>query len=187
MSPRTDQTQPERPFEAIAAMALNRVIGCQGRLPWHLPEDFRWFRQTTMGHVLVMGRRTFESVGRPLPGRVPIVLTRRSFHWPGVHVAHDWDQVRTIAAGRRTFICGGAEIYRQALPWCSDLYLTLVQREVPGDASFPPFEDRFELVKEILATPEFRILHFRQRSPAQHPAAQGAHPPATPTSGRPPA
>lgn len=160
---------PPRPFQAIAAMALNRVIGAGGKLPWHLPEDFRWFRQTTWGHVLVMGRRTFESIGRPLAGRQIIVLTRQNLTWPGVQTAHGWDEVHAMAVhamatGRRAFICGGAEIYAQALPWCSDLYLTLVNRIVSGEAFFPPFEDHFELAEELFTTEEFRILHYRARA-----------------------
>ncbi|WP_423441538.1 dihydrofolate reductase [Limisphaera sp. VF-2] len=164
----------DRPFTAIAAMAQNRVIGMGNRLPWHLPEDFRWFRQTTLGHVLVMGRRTFESIGRPLPGRDTIVLSRQAVGWPGVRVARGWDEVLAWTVGRRVFICGGAEVYRQALAMCSDLYLTLVLRDVPGDAFFPPFEDQFELVGEILATEAFRILHYRAR-PAG-PARAGSLP-----------
>lgn len=169
MPAQPDPSTPPQPFIAIAAMALNRVIGSHGRLPWHLPEDFRWFRQTTLGHVLVMGRRTFEAIGRPLPGRETIVLTRHHPGWPGVRIARDWNEVRALTRGRKAFICGGADIYAQALPWCSDLYLTLVQREVHGDAFFPPFEHQFELVREILTHPEFRILHYRQKTAAPGP------------------
>lgn len=183
-SPATEASTPReghRPFMAIAAMAQNRVIGIGNRLPWHLPEDFRWFRQTTLGHVLVMGRRTFESIGRPLPGRETIVLSRRAVGWPGVRVARSWDEVRACTAGRRVFVCGGAEIYRQALAMCSDLYLTLVLTEVPGDAFFPPFEDQFELVREILATRTFRILHYRAR-PTDPGGAQTAPTPGAPVA-----
>jgi len=158
-----------RPFTAIAAMALNRVIGAGNRLPWRLPEDFRWFRRTTLGHVLVMGRRTFESIGRPLPGRETIVLSRQAAGWPGVRVARSWEEVRAWTRGRRVFVCGGAEVYRQGLPFCSDLYLTLVLREVPGDTFFPVFEDQFQLVGEVLATQAFRILHYRAYSPETGP------------------
>jgi len=115
-----------------------------------------------------MGRKTFESIGRPLPGRETIVLTRSAWLHPGVRTAASLDTV-TLADGdpRRVFICGGAEVYRQALPLCADLYLTLVQREVEGDTFFPAFEDRFELVTELRATPDFKILHYRNRSPAE--------------------
>lgn len=150
-------------FKAIGAMALNRVIGRGNEIPWHLPEDFRWFKQTTMGHVLVMGRRTFESIGRPLPGRETIVLSRTGFEHPGVRCVGSLDDLPVPTADRNVFICGGAEIYRQALPLCSDLYLTLVKREVEGDAYFPKFEDRFDLIEVIRDTPEFKILHYRNK------------------------
>jgi dihydrofolate reductase len=150
-------------FKAIAAMSENRVIGRGSQIPWHLPEDFKWFRQATLGHVLVMGRKTFESIGRPLPGRETIVLSKTGFSYPGVRTAATLDEVEAMVNGRQAFICGGAEIYRLALSRCSDLYLTLVNRTVEGDVFFPPFEDQFELVAELRDTPEFKILHYRNR------------------------
>jgi len=154
-------------FRAIAAMSLNRVIGRGNQIPWHLPEDFKWFKQTTMGQVLVMGRKTFESIGRPLPDRTTIVLTRSGQSIPGVHIATDLSQIdRSVPAlaGKQIFICGGAQVYRQALPLCSDLYLTLVKRAVAGDTFFPPFEDDFEKVAQLAETPDFQILHYQRRS-----------------------
>lgn len=153
-------------FTAIAAMSENRVIGRGAQIPWHLPEDFKWFKQTTLGHVLVMGRKTFESIGRPLPGRETIVLTRSGFSHPGVITAATLEEVVAKVAGLKAFIAGGAEIYRLALPRCSDLYLTLVKRTVEGDVFFPPFEDQFEFAAELRDTPEFKILHYRRRSSA---------------------
>jgi dihydrofolate reductase len=150
-------------FTAIAAMSENRVIGRGSQIPWHLPEDFRWFKQTTLGNVLVMGRKTFESIGRPLPGRETIVLTRSGFSHPGVTSAGNIQEIEAKVADRQVFIAGGAEIYRLALPYCSDLYLTLVKRTVEGDVFFPPFEDQFELAEEVRDTPEFKILHYRRK------------------------
>jgi dihydrofolate reductase len=153
------------PFKAIAAMSLNRVIGAGNRIPWHLSEDFKWFKQMTTGQIIVMGRKTFESIGQPLPNRTTIVLTRSRGPIPGVRTLSDLSQLdpaEAALAGREIFICGGAQLYQQALPLCSDLYLTLVQRVVPGDTLFPPFEDQFELVKEVLHRPEFKILHYRR-------------------------
>ncbi len=226
-----------QPFQAIAAMALNRVIGAGNQIPWRLPEDFKWFKQMTTGHVIVMGRKTFESIGRPLPKRETIVLTRGSFSYPGVKTIHDlselthWPEnpspglaatlppsdgerdregflepprlairaperterrspnrlvaaemgfepirrsalqsvgrgVPNVASTREIFICGGAQVYAQALPLCSDLYLTLVKREVDGDTLFPPFEDQFELAEELRDTAEFIILHYRRKPPS---------------------
>jgi dihydrofolate reductase len=151
-------------FKAIAAMSLNRVIGNGNKIPWHLPEDFKWFKQVTMGQVLVMGRKTFESIGKPLPGRETVVLTRGAWSHAGVRTAANLDQLlRAPEEGRTVFIAGGAEIYRQALPLCCELLLTLVKREVEGDAFFPPFEEQFELVEKIRETTEFDILRYRRR------------------------
>jgi len=150
-------------FKAIAAMSLNRVIGAGNKIPWHLPEDFKWFKQLTTGNVVVMGRKTFESIGRPLPNRETIILSRSKFSVPGVRTVSDLDQIDLAHEAREVFICGGGQIYAQALPLCSDLYLTLVKREVDGDAFFPAFEERFELAEEIRDTAEFKILHYRQR------------------------
>ncbi len=158
-------------LSAIAAMAANRVIGCQGRLPWHLPEDFQWFKATTMGHVLVMGRKTFESIGRPLPGRETVVISRSGFNHPGVTVIQDLSALARWPAERHFFICGGAQIYALALPFCEDLYLTLVKREAKGDTFFPPFEERFALVGVVKETPDFRILHYRNAQPQKLTAA----------------
>lgn len=148
-------------FKAIAAMSLNRVIGAGNKIPWHLPEDFKWFKKTTTGHVLVMGRKTFESIGRPLPNRTTIVLSRGPFQHPGVRTVHGLKEIAPLVADRQVFICGGAQLYEQALPLCSDLYLTLVKRVIEGDRFFPPFEDRFELVEEILTSEQFNIMHYR--------------------------
>ena len=154
-------------FKAIAAMSLNRVIGARNTIPWHLPDDFKWFKKMTTGQVIVMGRKTFESIGKPLPNRTTLVLTRSQAPIPGVRTISDLGQVDPAADefdGREIFICGGAEIYAQALPRCSELYLTVVQREVEGDTFFPPFEDDFELIETVLESQEFKILHYRKRS-----------------------
>jgi len=151
-------------------MSLNRVIGAGSRIPWHLPEDFKWFKKLTTGQVIVMGRKTFESIGRPLPNRTTIVLTHSPEPIPGVRTISDLDQLDPAdpaLAGREIYICGGAQLYQQALPLCSDLYLTLVQRVVEGDILFPPFEDQFYLLAEVLTRPDFKILHYRVREPSK--------------------
>ena len=147
-------------FKAIAAISLNRVIGRGNSIPWHLPEDFKWFKQITMGQVIVMGRRTYESIGRPLPGRTTVVLTRSVASLPGVVVAPGLDAIDWEREAREVFICGGAQVYAEALPRCSDLYLTLVKREVEGDVFFPRFEHLFEPKEVVRETPEFRITHY---------------------------
>ena len=151
------------PFKAIAAMSLNRAIGVRNRIPWHLPEDLRWFKQLTMGHALVMGRKTFESIGRPLPGRTTYVLSRNETPIPGVRVIHDLDALQAEPDPRGAFICGGAQIYQMALPHCSDLYLTLVKRECEGDVFFPAFEHDFVLHAELENNDRFTIRHYVRR------------------------
>lgn len=153
-------------FKAIAAMSLNRVIGAGNKIPWHLPEDFKWFKKMTTGQVIVMGRKTFESIGKPLPHRTTIVLSRRTDPIPGVQMVSELDQLDPASPafeGKEVFICGGAQVYRQALPRCSDLYLTQVKRTVEGDTFFPAFEEQFELVEEVVDRPEFKVLHYRKK------------------------
>ena len=154
-------------FKAIAAMSENRVIGSGNKIPWHLPEDFKWFKQMTTGQVIVMGRKTFESIGKPLPNRTTIVLSRTDFSYPGVKTVSELSTIDITSPefdGKDVYICGGAQIYEQTLPDCSDLYLTLVKRKVEGDAFFPAFEQQFALAEEIRDTPEFKILRYRNRS-----------------------
>lgn len=153
-----------KPFKAIAAMSLNRVIGAGGKIPWYLPEDFKWFKKVTTGHVVVMGRKTFESIGKPLPNRLNVVLSRSAFKHNGVYAIKSLAELVAFAGQHEIFICGGAEVYRQTLPFCSDLYLTVVKRVVEGDTYFPAFEDAFALFAEILETPDFKILHYKNRS-----------------------
>jgi dihydrofolate reductase len=153
-------------FKAIAAMSLNRVIGREGKIPWHLPEDFKWFKQMTIHQVVVMGRKTFESLGRPLPHRSTVVLSRSAFSFPGVKVIGSLDEIDPTQDPREIFICGGAQIYSLALPRCSDLYLTVVQQQLEGDAFFPAFEDDFEMVARLQEYPQFKIIHYHRRQPA---------------------
>lgn len=126
-------------LSAIVAMAANRVIGAGNRLPWRLPEDLARFKRLTMGHTLIMGRKTYESIGRPLPGRTFIVVTRqRDFAPPGVKVAHSVDEALALATGDdEVFIAGGAELYAQTMERLQRLYLTRIERDFPGDTSFP--------------------------------------------------
>ncbi len=128
----------------IVAMDKERGIGRRGRLPWRLGYDLKRFKRLTMGHHLIMGRTTFESIGRPLPGRSIIVLTRRpDFRAQGVEVAGSVDQALGMAerAGdEEAFIGGGEEIYRQTMGVAGRLYLTLLEQEFEGDTFFPEFE-----------------------------------------------
>lgn len=137
-------------FSAIAAMARNRVIGQDNGLPWRLPGDLKFFKAMTLGKPVVMGRKTFQSIGRPLPGRPNIVVTRDpGFAAAGVHVARDIGTALDLAAtlARETgadevMVIGGAEIYAQAMPRLDRLYLTEIDAEIAGDAHFPEIEPR---------------------------------------------
>ena len=126
----------------IAAVARNGVIGRDGGMPWHLPDELRHFKATTMGHTLVMGRRTFEGVGRPLPGRRTIVLTRdHDWHHPGVEVAHSFAEALALAGpADEVFVAGGAQVYAEALPYSHRLVLTEVDAEPEGDTRFPEWD-----------------------------------------------
>jgi dihydrofolate reductase len=129
----------------VVAHSLNRVIGRDGQLPWRLSGDLKRFKQLTMGHHLLMGRKTLESIGRILPGRTSLVLTRQRNYSPPVgceaaRVAHDLEEVVAIAAAAsdsELFVIGGGEIYRLALPRAHRICLTLVDAEIIGDATFP--------------------------------------------------
>lgn len=160
-------------FKAIAAMAENRVIGQGLRIPWHLPEDFKWFKSLTVGHLVVMGRRTYESIGRPLPRRTTVVLTRSGLPIPGVQTVADWRQIPGADSAREIFICGGAQVYQQTFPFCSEVFLTVVKRSVDGDVFLPPFEDLFHPPELLRDEAEFRILRYRSRAlpgPADSPS-----------------
>ena len=167
--------RPNPKYKAIAAMALNRVIGDGGKLPWHLPDDFRWFKQKTAGHILLMGRRTFESIGRPLPNRLTLVLTRSNLQIAGVETVTSLAQVDAISERtpeKHVFVCGGGEIYQQLLPVCSELFLTLVKREVPGTVFFPEFDHLFHLEEQLQENAEFKILWYVNKA-----FSKGVHPP----------
>ena len=128
----------------IAAVSENGVIGRGGRVPWHLSDDLRRFKRVTGGHTVIMGRRTFESIGEePLPGRRNIVVTRQADYSPrGVIVAHSLGHaLEEAGSDESVFVVGGGEIYREALPHADRLDLTIVHAEVEGDAFFPEFDE----------------------------------------------
>lgn len=128
---------------AIVAMSPNRVIGADGRIPWHIPEDLKFFKRTTLGHAVLMGRKTYESIGKPLPGRENIVLSRTA-EFPGVRMVRSLDEVTEPADGRLLYVIGGAELYAALMPRCSELLLTRVAMDVTGDTFFPAFETDFD-------------------------------------------
>ena len=132
----------------VVAVSQNNVIGRDNQLPWHLPEDLQYFKSVTMGKPILMGRKTFDSIGRPLPGRKNIVITR-DLEWDaeGVEVVHSIDDALTagtdacaVANSDEIMVIGGAQIYRDCLPIADRLYLTRVEAEIEGDAFFPDID-----------------------------------------------
>jgi len=123
-------------------MAKNRVIGANGAIPWHLPEELKRFKILTMGHHIIMGRKTWESIGRLLPGRETVIVTRQSdYQVPGAKVANSLDEAIDVCSGdEEIFVIGGAELYVQALPRAERMYLTTVDAELAGDTYMPKFD-----------------------------------------------
>jgi dihydrofolate reductase len=135
----------------IAAVAQNRIIGRGGSLPWHLSEDLKRFKRLTSGHTILMGRKTFESLGRPLPNRRHLVVTSRSL--PGAECFPDPESALRASAGQeRIFVIGGGQLYAYFLPRADEIYLTLLEGPAEGDTFFPPYEElldrSFRLARE---------------------------------------
>nr|AIA11731.1 Dihydrofolate reductase [uncultured bacterium] len=171
----------------IVAMAENRVIGKENGMPWHIPGELPRFKRITTGHPIIMGRKTYESIGRPLPNRVNIVITRDAgFKVDGVVVVHSLEEALEVAKkaelltphpsplpinGAReqlgeVFIIGGGEIFKQAMPIADKLYLTLIHKNIEGDTHFPKYEKIFskEVFREDHETEEYRysFLEFEK-------------------------
>ena len=152
-----EKTAQKPILSIIVAMAKNRVIGRDNQLPWHLPADLRHFKQTTMGHPIIMGRKTYESIGRPLPGRQNIVITRNpDFQAEGCLVVHSLQEaLAAVPEAEEVFIIGGASLYREALPLADRIYLTLVDAEVEGDTFFPELDaSEWQEVRRETFTPD---------------------------------
>ena len=150
MSQNSDSLSAAKPFVGqgttriylVAAVARNGVIGANGKLPWHLPEDLQHFKKLTLGHPIIMGRRTWETLGKPLPGRDSIVVTRRAgYEAPGASVAASLQAAIALCAGEPVaFVIGGAELYAEALPLADGLVLTEIDRDYEGDTRFPAWD-----------------------------------------------
>jgi len=136
-------THPNKPLAMIVATSLNGVIGVKGDLPWHIPEDLKHFRRNTIGHAIIMGRRTYDSIGRPLPKRRNIVVTRQTqLTIAGCDVVHSLEEALSLARqeDEEPRIIGGATLYREAFPQTTRLFLTEVQQVVEGDTHFPSWD-----------------------------------------------
>lgn len=139
----------------VAAMARGRVIGRAGDMPWHLPADLAHFKALTLGHPVLMGRRTFESIGRPLPGRTNIVISRGCPDLPeGVQLAASLEQAMSLAgAAEQLMVIGGGQIYQAALPLADRLELTLIDARIDGDTFFPQFDPAEWMLRACQARP----------------------------------
>lgn len=146
----------------IAAVGHNRAIGKDGKLPWHIPEDLKRFKRLTTGHALLMGRGTWESIGRPLPGRRNVVLSTAPL--AGIESYRSIEEsLRALASVEKVFVVGGGKVYAQLIERADELYLTLVDRDVPADTFFPPYEHLLGTVFRETARehhPEFEFVDY---------------------------
>ncbi len=153
----------------IAAMARNRVIGRDNKMPWHIPEELRLFKKTTFGHPLIMGRKTFESFPAPLPGRRHLVLSRNKDYQPkgGEYAASLSDALQKCGQVEKVFIIGGAQIFKQALTVATTITLTLLEFEVEGDVIFPEFSGEGLVEEDRIHHPDgsepFTVVTYRRR------------------------
>jgi dihydrofolate reductase len=145
---------------AIAAMTSSRVIGRGSQIPWRIPGEQKWFKEATLGHPILMGSRTFESIGRPLPGRQNLVVSRNR-SWPEVEIIRDLSKFDPTQYSPEVFVIGGAEIYAQLIGRCRELLITRVKTDYVGDTYFPEFESKFVLVEEIRETPDYVIERWQ--------------------------
>ena len=148
-------------IKAIVAVSLNGVIGKNGDLPWRIPGELKWFKKITMGHIIVMGRKTWDSLPGLLPGRENWVLSSKSIQHEGIQVFKKFDEVIKAAGDRTIFIIGGGQGYSSILGQCNELYITEVQQVIKdGDAFFPTFKDGFSAVETLEKNDEFIIKRW---------------------------
>lgn len=151
-------------LKAIVAMASNRVIGRGGDLPWRLSEDLKWFKKLTMGSPILMGRKTMDSIGRALPGRRNIVLSRslsEGDQIKGFDLIRDPNGIDfALKEEDQAWVIGGSEIYRLLIPRCEEIYLSYVFEDYEGDTFLPPFEEDFELAEVLAETAEFELRRY---------------------------
>ncbi|MGA1100176.1 MAG: dihydrofolate reductase [Opitutales bacterium] len=150
------------PYKAIVAVAEDGVIGRGGDLPWRLSEDLKWFKKITLGHTILMGRKTWESLPGALPSRQNWVLSRTANQKDGMSVFRSMEEVQQALVPSQTlFIIGGGEIYSMALPLCHELFISEVRRKVPdGDAFFPNYKDQFRPVEVLDDNPDFLLRRW---------------------------
>ena len=157
----------------IAAMDRNRVIGNNGQLPWHIPDDLRFFKDTTLNKTIIMGRKTFDSIGRLLPLRKTVIVTRdRNFRFPGAIIVHDIEKIRYLkkVSANVFYVVGGEELYRATMDVADALLITEIDDEYEGDAFFPAIDpsiwkevSRTKGKKELDKDPDYHYVEYRRR------------------------
>lgn len=152
-------------LSAVVAMTDERVIGRAGALPWHLPEDLQFFKKTTLNHPILMGRGTFDSIGKALPKRQNIILTHdRSFRAAGCEIIHDLAELETLKLiDPKIFVLGGGQIYDLVLPILDELIVTHVHGNHAGDTFFPSFDDKFEIAETLHTQAHFHVMRYLPR------------------------
>lgn len=152
----------------IAAMAENRVIGRGNSIPWNIPSDQKRFREMTMGHPVIFGRKTFDAISRPLPGRKNIVLTRnKNYRAEGAVIVHDLDAAFAAGADAdEVFVCGGGMVFRETITLAVRIYLTIIHRKYEGDVLFPDIPPDFVEVQreEIDNTPPYSFVIYERKT-----------------------
>ncbi len=148
----------------IAAVAKNGTIGRNGKIPWDLKEDKKWFRKKTIHHAIIMGRKTFESMGTALPKRLNIVISSaKNYSDKNLISAHNFEEAVKIAGAKKIFVIGGEKIYKEALPFAKKIYLTEINREFEGDTFFPEFNKSLytrKVIKSVKADPSFEFVEY---------------------------
>lgn len=153
---------------AVAAMASNRIIGKAGQLPWHLPEDLKFFKELTSGNAVLMGRKTFESIGRPLPNRQNIILSKSLAIPPdGTTVVSCAEEIFSPELDLKgdLYVIGGAKVYESLMPQTSEIFLSYIHEEYSGDTSFPQFEEAFGNYAVIQKFDLFEVRHYVRSTP----------------------
>lgn len=152
-------------LSGLVAMDKNRLIGRDNDLPWRLPADLAYFKKVTMGHPIVMGRKTFEAIGKPLPGRRNIIVTRnKQYKQPGCEVLYSIEDIYKVGGGtEEVFVIGGAEIFKEVMPMMDRLYVTYIDEEFEGDTYFPNINDNeWRIISEEPGiTDEKNLYHHR--------------------------
>ena len=155
----TGNSLDKRIFTAVAAMSCNGVIGNKGQLPWHLSDDLKFFKKLTFGYPVIMGRKTYESIGRPLPGRKNIVISSNANIYGDIEIHQSIEELIDVYkdSTESLFIIGGAQIYSALLNWTKEIYLTYIYKEYSGDTYFPQIDNNFKLDGIEFKTDEFEV------------------------------